>query len=104
MLRLLLQMEQQQALITNDSAKRAATRQALKKRINNKSGEEVLAQLEAIKEGKSPWVPAPARSKEDVLDDIGEVVNDGSKIGQRWLTLLRSYEVTRLPTNPLLNQ
>ncbi|QKG59070.1 hypothetical protein GKZ68_20525 (plasmid) [Hymenobacter sp. BRD128] len=104
MLRLLLQMEQQQALIANDSAKRAAIKQAFTRRINTKSNEQVVSQLEAIREGKVPWVPAPTRPKGDVLHDIDEVVSEGSRLGHWWGKLLRSYGVASLPANPLFNQ
>ncbi|RZJ93783.1 MAG: hypothetical protein EOO60_04530 [Hymenobacter sp.] len=104
MIRTQLEMEQQQAVAVLNTHKRTEIKQALSMVVHKKKPETVLAQLEAISQAKCPWIPSATRGKDDVLDAIGEVINDGSKIGQSWLALLRTYGMNSVPSNPLLHR
>ena len=94
-----LQVEEQQTLLGNNSSKRSAIQQAL--RTNKK--ESILKRLDAIRNGERQWLPSATRGKDDVLDAIGEVINDASKLGQDWQDLLQSLGVSS-PPNSLFNR
>jgi hypothetical protein len=99
-----LEIEQQQALVARDTAKSTTIRLALKKSINKKSADTIIQHLADIEQGKSSWQPSVTRPLPEILDAMGEAINDGSKVGQDWIELLRTYKVSRLPTNPLFNR
>jgi hypothetical protein len=99
-----LELEKQQAEVGGNASKRTTIKQALSRVVNRYSPSDLLTHLDDISQGKCPWIPSATRGKDDVLDAIGEVVNDGSKIGQDWLELLRTYQVTITPVNPLFNR